>query len=262
MNFRLKSKPKRVYEPRNILAGIVFVILLFLAYFFPNFSSNLGNNVVKPFWYIKDKSSIGVYYITDFFKFKNSLIKEKNKLEDEVNKLRLTKIDYDLLVKENDELKSQFGRMDKKDRILANVISKPPQSPYDTFIIDAGSSVGVTLGKKVYLSDNIILGVISKVNQDTSVVSLYSTSGEKIESVNSRTGTTFVIEGKGGENFSVTVPKETDIIWGDSFLLPNTNLSLLGMVNFVDSNSQSSFKDIHIRIPGNAFQSKYVFIDK
>jgi hypothetical protein len=119
----------------------------------------------------------------------------------------------------------------------------------------------VTLGAKVYLSQSIALGVISSVGSHNSVVKLYSSSGTKQEAISDRTDASFEIEGYGGANFKIEVPKDTDILLEDLFTLPS-NGTILGEVYYIDSNTQSSFKTIHLRIPGNVFQTKWVFVEK
>ena len=114
----------------------------------------------------------------------------------------------------------------------------------------------------VYISDTLIIGVISDVNSNSSIVTLFSNGGQENEVISSRTGSSFVIIGDGGSNFELEVPKETDILWGDVFTYPSARNSVLATVYFVDSNSQSSFKTVHLKFPSNIFQTKRVFILK
>ena len=93
-------------------------------------------------------------------------------------------------------------------------------------------------------------------------MTLFSSSNQKQESVVLRTGASFEIFGKGGSNFQMEVPKDTDIIWGDVFEHPGLTTSVIGTVYYIDSNSQSSFKTIFMRVPGNVFDAKWVFVEK
>ncbi|KND50613.1 MAG: hypothetical protein AB198_02220 [Parcubacteria bacterium C7867-003] len=262
MNFLLKSKPKRNYDIKIIIVIMVFVLLAGASFVFPTFFRSASYFVMKPFWFLRDKTAYSTSFITNFFSFKSSLIKENARLKEELALLNLNKIDYDVLVKENEDLKSQFGKISGSNIIFSNILSKPPQSPHDTFVINSGSSSGVSIGDKVYISDRIIVGNVSSVTENNSVVKLFSTGGEKVEVSLFRTGASFVISGIGGADFQLEVPKETDIVWGDSFIYPGSKDSIISTVYYVDANSQSSFKTIYSRIPGNVFQSKIVFIEK
>jgi cell shape-determining protein MreC len=261
MNFLLKSKPKRNYDPKIVLSIGLFVILAFLVFIFPNFFRTAAHTSMKPLWLLRDKTTNYLYFFTDFISFKSTLIEENTKLKEELTTLRLNKIDYDFLLKENEDLKEQVGKKSHSNTIISNILSKPPQSPFDTFVIDVGVNSGVNVGNKVYISDSIIIGAVSEVTGNSSIVKLFSSGGEKQEVILYRTGASYLVSGNGGANFQLEVPKESDIVWGDSVVYPGAKDSILAMVYYVDSNSQSSFKTVYLRIPGNVFQTKQVFVE-
>ncbi len=235
-------------------------MFLLLTFFFPGFFRSSAQMAMKPLWFLKEKTGNTFSFATNFISFKSSLIKENEILKDELGRLRLNKIDYDILFKENEELKAMLGMKKSEMRIVSNVLSKPPQSPYDTFVLGSGKNSGVQVGNKVYISDNIIIGEISDVSDDTSVARLFSTGGEKHEVILARTGESFVITGSGGENFTVEVPKDADIVWGDSLVHPGNSDYILATVYYVDISSQSSFKTINMRVPGGVNKIKRVFV--
>jgi cell shape-determining protein MreC len=260
MNYRPKNKPNLQTRFRAISIFVFFVFLSGLAFLFPNFTKNTFYTISRPLWLGSSFVGRSVNGIKEFFSFKNGLVNENLSLKDELAALKLKEIDYDTLLKENQDLKTQLGRTDSPHRTLARILSKPPSSPYDIFIIDAGAIQGITEGSKVYISDSIIVGLVGNVTSKTSEVSLFSTNGRKQESVSQRTGTSFTLVGKGGGNFGLEVPKDTDIMWGDVFTYPGLSQSVLASVYYIDTNSQSSFKTIYLRAPINVFSSKDVFI--
>jgi cell shape-determining protein MreC len=260
MNFLLKSKPKKTFDSKTVIAISVFLLFLVLSVIFPGFFRGTTQALMKPLWLFRYKTGDTFSFAWNFISFKSSLIKENELLKDELGRLRLTKIDYDVLFKENEELKAMLSMKKSSMRAVANVLSKPPQSPFDTMVLASGKNAGIEIGNKVYISDNIIIGQISDVSDETSVVKLFSTGGEKIEVILLRTGQSFVITGSGGENFSLEIPKDTDIVWGDSLVLQGSSDFVLATVYFVDSSSQSSFKTVHMRVPGNLYQTKRVFV--
>lgn len=216
---------------------------------------------MNPLWTTGQKVTSSTSFIGNFFLFKSALIKENAKLKDELISLRLNKVDYDLVLEENQRLKEQMGRVTDTKRIMSNVLSKPPQSPFDTFIIEAGSGLGLNIGDKVYISDNIIIGKVASVTDKTSIVKLFSSGDEKNEVFLQRTGASFILSGSGSANFKLEVPREADIVWGDSVVYPGSLDSVVATVYFVDSNSQSSFKTVYFKIPGNIFQINRVFVE-
>lgn len=262
MNYLLKSKPKRENKNKYISIVILFFLLSFFSFFFFDFFHRLTFLVAKPLWNTSTLVSRPFVNIKYFFVSKNSLISKNLELEDKLTSLNLKEIDYDSLLKENQYLKSELGRVDLSSKIVGRVLSRPPISPYDVLVLDVGSSHGVVLGSKVYISDSVVIGKISNVGPDSSLVEIFSTGNKKEEAVLSRTGTSFTLVGQGGANFKLEVPKDTDILWGDTFIYPGLKSRVLGSVYYIDSASQSSFKTVYIKIPGNVFSSQFVFIDK
>ena len=256
------GKPKHEHRLKIILVSTLFCLLFSLAYFFPTGIRGLFYTISRPFWLGETMVTDTAMKVKNFFVFKSVLISQNLSIQDELASLKLKEFDYDTIVKENHDLKNQLGRTVLLSRILSRIISSPPLSPYDTLVLDAGSNEGVTVGSKVYLSDNIIIGAISSVTSNNSVLKLFSTSGEKTTTVLERTGAFFELTGRGGANLELEAPKETDILWGDLFMYPNITPSIVASVYYIDTNSQSSFKKIYLRIPGNVFSAKWVFIEK
>ena len=261
MNYLLRNKPRRNYPVRSVLVGVLFVFIVFLGWALPGFLRNLGFHAARPIWFISEQIARPFSGILNFFSFKNTLIDKNIALESEVESLKLKEIDYDTLSKENIDLKNELGRKTFTSRVVARIISRPPASPYDTVVIDSGSADGVLLGSKVYLSDSMIVGTISNVTPHTSLVELFSNGSLKKETLLARTGAGFVLEGQGGGNFKLDVPKDTDILWGDNFMYPGLSTALVGTVYYIDTNSQSSFKTVYLRLPVNVFSSKYLYVE-
>ncbi|MBI4155729.1 MAG: rod shape-determining protein MreC [Candidatus Zambryskibacteria bacterium] len=256
------SRPKRKTPWKIIIVIFTFLLLSGFGFLFPNLLKGTFSTLARPIWLMRDNITKSFSSVTDFFRFKNTIINENLTLKDELTSLKLKQIDYDAIFKENQNLKNQTDKSNNNNRIVSRVLSSPPQSLYDTFIIDNGSLDGVSVGNRVYLSDTIIIGLITSVASRTSVVTLFSTSGQKQEATDSRTGTSFTLSGAGGANFQVVVPKDTDVLVGDIFTYPSRKASVLGSVYFIDANSQSSFKKIYLRIPGNIFSTQWVFVEK
>ncbi len=262
MNFPLKSKFRDGNKLKTIFVAVFFCLLFLLTYFFPQGVKNVFYFVSRPVFASRNFVANSVKNKIGYFAFKNDLIKKNIQLEDELTSYKLKEIDYNIVLKENEELKNLMGRSGTSNKVLSKILSKPPISPYDVFLIDVGLSNGFAKGDKVYLSGNIIIGTIVLVTTKTSLITLFSNGGQRQEATNTRTGTTYELTGRGGMNFQLEVPKEADIILGDVFEYPLLSPSIIGSVYYIDTNSQSSFKTIFLKIPGNVFSSKWVFVEK
>ena len=262
MTYLQKSKNKWERFSKIIIIFVIFLSLSLLAILFPNFTRQLSSTISRPVWTAKSLITGSLSGIKDFLAFKSSLIKENIELKDRVAQLELKVTDHDILEKEIEDLRMEVGRVGNSRRFMASILSKPPNSPYDTLLIDAGTSLGLQVGDKVYLSENIIIGTVMSVTDKTSVTTLFSSSGQKQRATLLRTGTVFELSGRGGANFIVEVPKESDILVGDIFIYPGILQSVISNVYYIDANSQSSFKTVYLRIPGNVFSAKHIFIEK
>lgn len=261
MNYLLKSKPKNDSLGKIIAVIILFCLLALSEFFFGNNIRSISHTVAKPLWSVSKLATQPFSKIKGFFMFKSSLISKNLAQEDELLSLRLKKIDYEVLSKEFDDLKNQLGREGDTPRKISRVLSRPPLSPYDTFVIDIGSEEGISLGSRVYISENIIVGLVKNVTPHTSLVELFSNGDTEQEATLSRTGSSFILKGQGGGNLKLEVPKDADILWGDVFLYPKFSPAMIGSVYYIDENSQNSFKQVYIRVPGNIFSNKYVFVE-
>jgi len=262
MNYHLKSKPKYPNRKNFLIIGGLFVLVSTFGFLFSGFTQNTLRTISYPVWIIKDTIKIPFVKVGQFFSFKTTLINRNIELEQELMSLRLKTFDYDVVVQENESLKNNLGRAPETSNIFSKVLSKPPVSPYDTLVLDVGSIDGVVLGSKVYTSNNIIIGLIKNVTSKTSLVELFSSSNQEQELMLARTGAFFAINGRGGGNLQLEVPKDTDVMWGDTFVYPGLKTSVVGSVYYIDSSSQSSFKTVYIRLLANIFEVKSVFIEK
>src|SRR3989344_1907594 len=75
------------------------------------------------------------------------------------------------------------GRKQKANMVVASVLTRPPQTPYDVIVIDAGLNESITIGSEVSLPEGPILGVVSEVFSKSAKVKLFSASGEETNAV-------------------------------------------------------------------------------
>jgi len=155
-----------------------------------------------------------------------------------------------------------------KTYILASIISRPPQSPYDILIIDAGYDNEIRAGMLVTAYGNVLLGYIAEVFPSTSKVKLISFSGEEtnvlIESAG--TGTSTVISaiavGRGGENLEIKLPSSIAINFGDQVKTMGTFSFIVGTIEKVEISLSDPFQKLLFRLPVNIQELKYVMIEK
>ena len=247
MNYHLKNKEKNI-PLRNfyIFVGI-FIFLSFLRIFFGQSISSFFINSLKPVWFQRTAFSDDNNVFFEYFYTKNRLLNENKNLKAEIENLKLKNIELEAI--KTEYLSLVDLKKDETD-IFSKVVSKPPFSPYDIFILDKGSSSGVNIGQDVYVGSSTYIGKISFVSPFSSEVSLFSIGGREKEVYIERTNTNLKIYGKGGMNFEAVVPKDLDIVLGDVLIYKSSPISsIIAKVYKIDETLQGSFKTIYMRLP-------------
>ncbi len=264
MNSLLRSKPKSNTKKTLGIAGGLLATFFLLQFFFPRFLSSTVLLAAKPLWSVRDATTGSFSGFFNFFSFKSTLRAENESLREELAALRVRESEFNQMQVEYQDLKALLGdtaSSSVRSTVLARVLSKPPFTPYDSFVVDKGSDEGVSLGNLVYANDALVIGRISNVTSHVSFVTLFSSGGEEQEFAVSRTGVSVTVTGKGGGNFEMYVPKDFDIVIGDQLVQLSSDVSVVAAVYAVDESSQNSFKKVYARVPKPIFQSKWVSID-
>lgn len=152
------------------------------------------------------------------------------------------------------------GRKQKANMIVTSVLTRPPQTPYDVIIIDAGSNESVTIGSEVSLPEGPILGVVSQVFPKSAKVKLFSASGEEINAVLERNDVPVTLVGRGGGNFRLTLPRGVAIERGDRILSSDITARHLATVGEISAEPTDSFKEVLAKSPTNIFTLRFVFV--
>lgn len=161
---------------------------------------------------------------------------------------------------QENKLLELVGRRQESNMIVAAVLIRPPQTPYDVIIIDAGLNESISLGSEVSLPEGPILGVVSEVFLRKARVKLISTSGEETNAVLERNDVPVMLVGTGGGNFKLILPRNTVVERGDRILSPGIRSRLLAIVEEISIYSTDSFKEVLAKSPTNIFTLRFVFV--
>lgn len=262
---------------KNFPKGVIFLALvlgIFLV--FPIFSNSARKIITQPLLLIsrpffKINESLNQWWEKNaaFFKSKNQLQEENLKLKERVLELELKVSLLTPVEKENEELKSllsQIPSQKEKKYVLAAIISRPPQSPYDVLLVDAGLKNGVEKGMTVVAFNNILLGYVNEVFSQASKIKLVSFPGEEtnvmIEPVSEEIKISAISVGRGGGNMEIKIPSSIEIHSGDRIMTMGTFPLLMGIVEKVEINLSDPFQKIFFRLLFNLQELKYVMIEK
>ena len=270
MNYLLDKKIKRK-KFFNIALGVLVLVILF--YFRSGIFNGLsfmagglfrpvlilGNNIGEKF------GNLGAYFAS-----KNSLSAENENLKMQILESEADRANYASVVAENASLKEMLGRKDPKtNMILATILAKPNQSPYDTLVIDAGAGQGIKEGDTVFALGhsstgealgNIPIGRVADIYPNSSKVVLFSNPGEKTQVIISGRDVFVELVGRGGGNFEMILPRDLTLQKGDQVVLPRINPYVLAVVEEIISDPREPFTKALLVSPVNAQELKFVEI--
>ena len=172
--------------------------------------------------------------LPQYFRDRTALINENEDLREELALQAGVEHSLDLLVHENEELRSLLGG-DEDTRIMAGIIGRPDELPYDVLVIDQGTNDGVVLNAPVYIGEDRVIGVVQKVFSNSAVVELITTPGftTSVYIVGPNIYTNAV--GMGAGQLRVGVPQGIVLTEGDSVILPSVQSGVFGTINHIES---------------------------
>lgn len=232
---------KRTYSAKNNtlfpLQGVsfgttvfVFFILIFLLRII---APNLFLHIFRPVFYVSGRiSSVTQAFFTSI-KNTDSLIKENERLSEE--NMFLTNQKQFLLKREKQVLSSQ-EQSDTALGMVVGVIARPPQSPYDTLLLGAGSKKGVFVGMTAFAFGTPI-GTVSEVLDDFSRVSLLTSPGVVTDGWAGEDNVTISIRGTGGGTMEATVPSYAGISPDDVIFVSGPGMFPVGRVVRTEENT-------------------------
>jgi cell shape-determining protein MreC len=264
MIHQFQDKKQILKRKKNIRNAIGFGIFFLLSLFgFLSLSGNFFNFIGNPIWKVERYVTNSFNSIGYLFNTKASIFNENKKLIEENSNIKLSMIDYQILKKENADLKEILSRLQVSDDfILGNILTKPNHSPYDTIIIDIGEKAGIKEGNLVYANGNVPIGNISKIYAKTSLVSLYSNPGQKTEGYLNDSNASVELVGRGGGNFEMIIPLDLVVDRGSIVYLPGLSSLVVAIVDEIISKPSDPFKKVILSSPVNVQNLKWVEVKK
>ncbi len=261
MNYHLKSskRPNKGYIFSVYILAIFLLLVFAFTLIFPKFFPALFSDIAHPFWKTKVTLTEDVQKLG---KSKDELLLDNQSLTERIKELETKEMTVSMLEQENVELKAILGRVSGRTLTLAVVLEKPPQTPYDTLIIDLGTKDGISVGERVLAEEAIMIGHIAEVSPKTSKVVLYSSPSEKFDARIGSSSIETSITGRGGGNFEATLPREAAVKIGDNVIVPNISPLLFGNVSAVIADTASAFEKILIKTPININELNKVEVEK
>lgn len=179
---------------------------------------------------------------------KNVLASRLRDAERELSRTRYQSVLFSLLAEENRRLRDAADAASLTAGVTARVLARPPQTQYDSLLIDQGEAQGVSLDD-VVVFEGIALGRIVSTAQATSVVELFSSPGTEHDVLLGNPVAVSIARGLGGGSFELSVPQEVAVEKGDTIRFPGTESLLAGIVVQVFSEPAGISKTVRFASP-------------
>ncbi|MDE2173396.1 MAG: rod shape-determining protein MreC [Patescibacteria group bacterium] len=255
------AKRNAFFSPANFSWGTLTLAFALCALLVRLVAPNIFWQVFAPTFRVADTFAGEIRFLTDSLgnaaalSLQNeNLAKENAALADE-NRTLLKKIS---------DVSALFGfpAPQKGDSgILAGVLARPPESPYDTLVLAAGKRTGAMRGMEAYGAGGVPLGIVTDVLDDFSRVTLFSAPGILTYGwVGTHATIPVTITGAGAGTMNASVPRSAGIVAGDSVFVPGPGMLPIGSVSRVDSDPSSPSVTLRILPLLNPFSVTWVVI--
>jgi len=174
--------------------------------------------------------------LPQYFRNRSTLIEQIATLESKLSAESGDRFTTALLAKENAELRSLLGDQ-KEERILAGIIGRPGSLPYDSLMLDKGTSDGVFVGAPIYIGENTVVGLVKSATNHSALVELVTTAGFETTVYIMGPDIYTNAVGVGGGQMRVGVPQGIVLSVGDVVVLPSVTSGVYGEISLVQSDA-------------------------
>lgn len=250
MRFFFRSKQFKIISSAVVLLIILSIICSAIGGVIAP-QANIIGTVTAPFRSVATAISNTISdTITAYFNG-NELILKNAELEKEVGSLRKQLADYEKISAENDFYKNYLEIKNANPDFKfagATLISRDKEDPYKSFVINKGSSSGISENDPVITNDGLV-GYISEVGLTTSKVTTILSSDITIGALDNRTNDSGVISGTlelspEGETKFFNLSRSCNIAIGDYVVTSGEGIFpsglLIGKINSIGSDKYNT----------------------
>jgi cell shape-determining protein MreC len=157
-----------------------------------------------------------------------------------------------------DEVGAISGLAAAPKSIIAGVVARPPESPYDTIVVAAGSAEGVTVGQEAFAEGGVPCGTVTSAIAHFSRITLFSSPGTTLQAWVGSEHIPLVIQGSGAGTFTASADRSAGIAVGDSVFVAGPGGQVIGTIERVDSAPSSPSVTLQISPAFNLFATEWV----
>ncbi len=253
---------KPLYTKRRKIAVIavpIALVLLVLCTPLLSFLLGPGHILARPFWWLSQSISGTTHSAGQTLASKKSLVREVNDLRAEVARLQAVDAENRFLHDENTELQRLFDVTPvTKPALLARVLVRPPQTWYDSLVIDKGTNDFIQVGDDAYAYGTVPLGKVVSVTAHTAIVELYSASARTTDAILIPGNIPVSLEGRGNSAFHFEVHRDAAVDNQSTLVLPTGEL--LATVKNIQFDPRDPFRSVNAVAAVNLQHLRFITI--
>jgi rod shape-determining protein MreC len=242
-----------VSSRRTYVALIVFLLLLIAANYF-NWFSGLKfflRGVFTPIFTNANQLGVKIGDNYQFFTNKSQFFDSYNQCLSSAQNKEATDATNKLLEEENIELKKQltFVRRTTYKTLTVSVVGRNADSIEKTIIINAGLNQGIKVGFPITAGDGILVGSVTKVEDELSVVRLLSDNQSKVlVTLLNKERSLGVVEAGFGTSIRMGfIPRNEVVMIGDQIVTSGQEVKipkglLIGKVSSIENEAYQPFQ--------------------
>ncbi|MES2014286.1 MAG: rod shape-determining protein MreC [Patescibacteria group bacterium] len=179
---------------------------------------------------------------------KEALIDRLLQSDAELSRVKYQGFLYGLLLDENANLRKVAGAAAIQKGVTGRVVARPPQTSYDTLLIDIGKDTGIH-ENELAVYEGMALGRVVAVSDHTATVALFSTSGIERDVIVGDPRAVAVAKGQGGGAFELSLPQSVKVVRGDIVRFQGTESLMLGVVESVSAEARDASQTVLFALP-------------
>lgn len=220
----------KTHARKIIIATVVIAVgIMLLRSLFLGTVSFVNTTVYKVSFWLHESTNT----VPDYFRDIEDLRREIVALQSQLASHDGDAVVIANLMAENKELRSLLGDVATRTNVVASVIGRPPQLPYDALLVDVGIVDGIERNAVVYVRQQQAIGMVVETYERSSLVKLITSSGVKssVYVIGPDIYTNAV--GVGGGVLQVNVPQGIVVRQGDLVVVPALGGGVYGAIDEV-----------------------------
>lgn len=258
MNYRVNSPRSFWRSP-----GVIFLVGLGLIWLFGRptiyrVGEGAALTLARPFWSLGAAVIDSAGQVRRFFSSRTEIINENERLRKALARFKAVDLERQRLTLDNEALRGFLNHVvspSSETVTAARILTRPTQSPLTVIVADVGTE---TTRRPPQAGDLVIgagvaaIGEVMAVYSRTVKIELYSGWGKKLEVLLGPERVPAEALGRGGGNFSISLPRDLAAVVGDPVMVIRGETEyLLGEVKMVNRDPASAFQEILFRSPVN-----------